>query len=948
MKNYILLSFGLLFLSACDRMSLDDSVSSIRIQIPSMQGGLSKIDDANAMGGGGPVPTTIAEFNCFMVAVSGPEAELSRNTCARQNPDGTYDPASIRHVGNWTGGVPSGGSLVLGGVPSGKDRVIHVIGFRTQSPADCHDFKGDNFPLESKISDPYLLGSSVNTELKGGEQEVQVKIAFTDPETQRFSSCKGPDFPDDNNNKVPGHGPGLNTTENPRVRISKDFFPYDSLVSGTGIADDSHLCTPIEVSVYNELDQRAVYKEVITLNATSDNPTTDISLYPSMQACNSAGNYMTGLLTLSVFIPAYEHSYTIAAKVKDGKTGTLNLTPSNFSLASIPAVAKSFQVLDNTAQAVRLSGPDQIVPGVCYPYEFRSINVKNYSPALNTQNNFILAFTASDLDVYSDLGCVTTATASDLKTDLSFEHIKKLYIKWNTSSANKSTVLTTSSAASNYFPMTRKIQKDPSSNLTEALIPKYLEVRGDGMIGTGGGSCYQRPFTVMATNIFHTPIPSIGNIQYYFKTVSNNSFPEFKKDSGCTDDITSGSKNSLPDGQIFQEIYLKTDNLSSGTLTLIPAIETDPFVSISGEVLAIHTMTYSTPSDPYSAMAVATGEKHNCMILTGGQLKCWGSNQNGQLGTNSTNQSNTPVPIIASGALSVALGASHSCAVFTNGELKCWGNNSHGQLGDGTTINKLFPVQIIASGVQSVALGAKHTCASLTGGQLKCWGYNYYGQLGDGTTVSRNTPNQIIASGVTSVALGFQHTCAILTGGQLKCWGDNLDGQLGDGSLINRFSPVQVIASGALSVALGTNHSCAILTGYQLKCWGSNYNGQLGDGTSMPQNAPPATPITSSVLSVALGFGHTCAVFLNGELKCWGLNLWGQLGDGTYTAQSSPPATPIASGVGSVALGFGHTCARLSDNTVKCWGQNDQGQLGDGTTNSQNNAATALIVLGGG
>ena len=36
----------------------------------------------------------------------------------------------------------------------------------------------------------------------------------------------------------------------------------------------------------------------------------------------------------------------------------------------------------------------------------------------------------------------------------------------------------------------------------------------------------------------------------------------------------------------------------------------------------------------------------------------------------------------------VAVGAYHSCAVLNGGDIKCWGRNDDGQLGDGTTINQ--------------------------------------------------------------------------------------------------------------------------------------------------------------------------------------------------------------------------------------------------------------------
>ena len=87
---------------------------------------------------------------------------------------------------------------------------------------------------------------------------------------------------------------------------------------------------------------------------------------------------------------------------------------------------------------------------------------------------------------------------------------------------------------------------------------------------------------------------------------------------------------------------------------------------------------------------------------------------------------------------SIALGGDYSCALLADGTMKCWGSNDYGQLGDGTTTNSTIPVEV--SGITtatSIAMGRVHSCALLTDGTVKCWGLNDYGQLGDGTTNCR-------------------------------------------------------------------------------------------------------------------------------------------------------------------------------------------------------------------
>jgi len=379
----------------------------------------------------------------------------------------------------------------------------------------------------------------------------------------------------------------------------------------------------------------------------------------------------------------------------------------------------------------------------------------------------------------------------------------------------------------------------------------------------------------------------------------------------------------------------------------------------------------TTPFVSYTALqvsgggswkSVSSGYFHTCAIKSDDTAWCWGRNNTGMVGDNSTTQRDSPTAVSGGGTWKmISAGTAQSCGIKSDNTGWCWGYNNVGQVGDGTNTQRNVPTALSGGGTWKVIdAGDMHNCGIKSDDSAYCWGSNLTGQLGDNTTVAKNVPTAVNGGGswkTISASTWFNiyngHSCGIKTDDTAWCWGENGSGvasggqgRLGDGTVLQRNIPTAVIAGNApwTSISAGGRHTCGIRANGAIICWGQS--NLLGANMLSFLNKPTEISGGGSWKKSAPGQTHGCGIKTDDTGWCWGSNSGGQVGN---NAQYIPQLTPTSINGGGtwkqISGGAVHTCGIKSDDTARCWGNNGQGQLGDNTTVPR---STPVTLSGGG
>lgn len=297
-------------------------------------------------------PTSLADFNCFMVAAAGPETFLNRNSCGKKIMNATSADPFVPYVsfGPVKGAIPQGTSLEFE-VASGNNRVIYLIGFKALNTAACADYKSTAFD-QSNLSKPYIIGKSSPVNLTGAEATVSVPMTFD--ANNWFDECSGPEFDHVDDNRMAT-----------QIMLNKTSYPMYTTIFES--------CQSIDVELHDSSGRPAksatdvnIKLETIRTAGGLDEPVTTLFTNDNYHDCdqNIAGpssfTITAGNISTKRWFKAPGSSYT-STKYRVNAGSSLPEQSSDFGMMTLGN-------LSDSAQQIDLTGPTNVVLNNCYRY----------------------------------------------------------------------------------------------------------------------------------------------------------------------------------------------------------------------------------------------------------------------------------------------------------------------------------------------------------------------------------------------------------------------------------------------------------------------------------------------------------------------------------------------------------------------------------------------------
>ena len=276
-----------LFLASCTRKVEERSTLNIKFPSNPFQKGVvsssSTSQKIEVLATGAPdwntslQPSTIAEINCYALFVGGPEAPLKASSCS----DSTSGEVKFRF------GIPAGffpqGSQVSVDVPSGADREITLVGFKTQGTACSSSFNNPDF---SNMSFPHIISTKVQ-DLAPGDVNIDMVASLNTSNTFDICDFINPGSGGDSPEQLFGDASDGDITFDGSTH-NASTANYSSVGSYSGGEPSKIIGASLRIN--NILPTNG---KVITLETGTSIPTTEFEVGDEIMWVVTAGNHTT-------------------------------------------------------------------------------------------------------------------------------------------------------------------------------------------------------------------------------------------------------------------------------------------------------------------------------------------------------------------------------------------------------------------------------------------------------------------------------------------------------------------------------------------------------------------------------------------------------------------------------------------------------------------------------
>ncbi|MBI5489371.1 MAG: hypothetical protein HY905_18710 [Deltaproteobacteria bacterium] len=265
------------------------------------------------------------------------------------------------------------------------------------------------------------------------------------------------------------------------------------------------------------------------------------------------------------------------------------------------------------------------------------------------------------------------------------------------------------------------------------------------------------------------------------------------------------------------------------------------------------------------AVELVGGGRTACIRRAGGEVRCWGANDYGQLGDRTTNASASAVAVAGiDDAVALWSSGTTTWARRADGSVWVWGfDETRDVLDQASPPMGPRPVTEQADLFARVA-DVQLRCLRTVDGEVWCRSLTE-----DGTALSVERTRVEFPSPVRGLAVGGVHACGVDEAGQVRCFGQNRDGQLGLGGSADSVAgstPVPGVDD-ATQIVAGEWDACALRRSGRVACWRIAWGDE-------EVSAPADVPGIADAVAVHSGGQYTCAVDRRGVTRCWGNATW--------------------------------------------------------------------------